>query len=133
MLVGRGLAYWHMNDLDRADADFTQAVASDPKNWAGYYDRALVLEQRAKYDAAIRDLDAGLAVVPGNAEILKKRGDIYADLDDYARAIQDYDAAIAARPKYRLAYLQRAVAKEKMGDARGVADDRAHANALSAH
>ena len=130
LLIDRGIVYLHMKDLDRADADFTQAIASDPKNWAGYYNRALVSEQRAQFDRAVRDLDAALAIVPGKAIILKLRGDVYADLDDYARAVQDYDAAIRATPDYPEAYRQRAAAKEKLGDAAGAAADRAHAAEL---
>ena len=80
---------------------------------------------------ARRKVESYVALVPGKAFVLKKRGDVYADLDDYARAVQDYDAAIAAEPDCRNAYLQRAAAKEKLGDTAGAAADRAHAGQLA--
>ena len=52
------------------------------------------------------------------------RGGVYFRRKQYRQALADYDAAIKNNPRLAQAYLNRAVAREAVGDLRGAAADR---------
>ena len=55
----RGLAWRDKGDLDRAIADYDQAIRLDPKDATTYFDRGLV--KRAKGDIPGGDADVAIA------------------------------------------------------------------------
>jgi tetratricopeptide (TPR) repeat protein len=81
-----------------APASPTAATGSQP---------ALELFQAKKYKEAIAFLDTYIATHPTDAIALTLRGDSKANLDDDKGALADYDAAIAADPKYAYAWATR--------------------------
>src|SRR5580692_825115 len=88
----RGNAYQRKGNLDRAIADYNQAITLDPKNAEAYYSRGYAY--RAKGDT-------------GRAIAYVKRGIADTEKGDNDRAIADYNQAIALDPKYSAAYNNR--------------------------
>ena len=60
----RGLAYYAKRIFDRAIADFTEVITTDPNSAPGYNNRALVLAARGDFDRAITDYNQAISVDP---------------------------------------------------------------------
>jgi len=121
---GRGAAYADKGDLDHAIADFSQAIALDPKNAVFYDDRGDAYRDKNDDDHAIADFDQAITLDPKNAMAYKGRGAAYYDKSDLARAIADFDQAITLDPNYTAAYVNRGVAYRAKGDLdHAIADD----------
>ncbi|HEY6257226.1 MAG TPA: DnaJ domain-containing protein [Xanthobacteraceae bacterium] len=52
----RGMASYRNGDLDRALADFDQAILLDPSSENSYIDRSIVLYRKAEFDRAFADI-----------------------------------------------------------------------------
>jgi tetratricopeptide (TPR) repeat protein len=113
---GRGSAYLAVNDLDHAQADFTQAIALDPKNAAPYANRGRVYEDRGDWDNAIKDSNDAIALNPKFAFAYRNRGDAYDRKGEFDRAIADLSQAITITPKDPMLYRHRAGIYQDMGD-----------------
>ncbi len=55
---------------------------------------------------------------PEDATAYNNRGNVYADLKDYQKAISDYNEAIRLNPEYADAYYNRGVAYNLQGNSR---------------
>ena len=60
----RGLAWRNKGDLDRAVADFDQAIKLDPKYVAALYNRGNVFFVKKDFDRAIADYDLAIKLEP---------------------------------------------------------------------
>ena len=49
----RGIAYKKRGELDRAIADYTQAIGSDPKDADAYYNRGIAYKEKGELDRSI--------------------------------------------------------------------------------
>jgi hypothetical protein len=67
-------------------------------------------------DPAIRDLDKRIELKPDDAAAFYKRGQLYAQHGDFARAIRDFDAAIRLNPKDAEALNNRCWARAIVGE-----------------
>jgi tetratricopeptide (TPR) repeat protein/4-amino-4-deoxy-L-arabinose transferase-like glycosyltransferase len=84
-------------DLEQALADFTRAIEldKDRSNPAPRYNRGTVLEWMMKYDQALRDLDAAIALSPSSIRYLYARGRVHAKNGDYAASLGDANTTSA--------------------------------------
>jgi tetratricopeptide (TPR) repeat protein len=64
---------------------------------------------------------------PRDPVTLNAKGEAYRQVDDYPRAIEEFDAAIEGDPELALAYWRRAEAREALGDLDAAKSDRARA------
>jgi len=90
--------------MERAIADFNQAMRLDPNNPVNYYERGSVYSMKSEYDNAIADYNQAIKLNPGYVEAYRNRGDAYDSKKDYDRAIADYTQAIKLNPGYVKAY-----------------------------
>jgi tetratricopeptide (TPR) repeat protein len=60
------------------------------------YSQGVGLAWRGKYQEAVQQFDAALAMEPGYANALYERGNAYFWLSDYPTSLRDYEAAIQA-------------------------------------
>ncbi len=115
----RGLAHYQLGEYTAAVADYTEAIRINPHVASIYKNRAEAREQigdrqgaiedysqAVKIDPhyAIADQECGFAdenleaetelIEPDNALAYKNRGDAYLDLEEYEKAIADYNRAI---------------------------------------
>ena len=107
-------------DSKGAVADFTQALAIDPKSSAAYNERATIREEKGDLDGAIADYTQALAVDPQMAAAYNGRGNAKASKNDFDGAIADFSQAIQFDPNLATAY-------DGRGNARIAKDDAASA------
>jgi tetratricopeptide (TPR) repeat protein len=86
--------------------------------------RAYAFNENYKYDEALKDLDAALAIEPDMPGALHERGYTLGELGDYGRALRDLDREVALRPDSPQAYRERAYARHWSGDFAGAWTDR---------
>jgi tetratricopeptide (TPR) repeat protein len=101
----RGVEFKSKKDLDRALADFSEAIKLNPKNLIAYNNRGNTLVDQGANDKAIADFDAAIAGDPSYLNAYSGRGDAYKNKKDYDHAIDDYTKALSldpAEPKRKL-------------------------------
>jgi tetratricopeptide (TPR) repeat protein len=112
----RGLAYKAKGDIDRAIADYTQAITLDPKLAPARYNRGVAYTASGDLNRAIADYTEAIAIDAKNEEAYKHRGLVYKAKGDLDRAIADYTQVIAINPKLADSYYERGLAYKTKGD-----------------
>src|SRR5262245_14517341 len=103
----RGLAWQSKRDLDRAIADFDQAIRLDPPLAAPYNNRGGVWYAQRDFDRAIPDFDQAIRLDPTFAKAYFNRGLARYAKRDLDRAIADFDQAIRLNSELADAYNNR--------------------------
>jgi len=103
----RGIAWLHKADNDKAIADFTKAIALDPKDADAYKYRGLSW-QYIDDDKAIADYTKAIALNPKDAWAYKNRASAWYNKGDNDKAIADYTKAIEIDPQDDTAWYNRA-------------------------
>ena len=98
ILAARGYAYHRLGDYQKARADYSQALALDPKNFASLYNRSLVNAELNDGKRAAADYQALLRVRPGNADEYIDRGLVLLDAGEFEKAAADFTDAHKLRP-----------------------------------
>jgi tetratricopeptide (TPR) repeat protein len=116
--VGRGLAWIAKGELDRAIADFTEAIRLNPKDALAYSNRGIAWADKGDFDRAIVNYTTAIRLDPlprsdlsgiPHVNIHHNRGIAWAKKGDLDRAIADYDEAIRLDPSFAWAYYTRGV------------------------
>jgi tetratricopeptide (TPR) repeat protein len=110
----RGNAFSIQNDLDRAIADYTQAVTLQVDNAEVYHNRAVAYGKKGDYDSAIADFSRVLEIDPDYAIDYYNRGYAYDLKEDNKSAVADYSKAIELNPNYADAYNNRGTAYDEL-------------------
>jgi tetratricopeptide (TPR) repeat protein len=108
--TARGTAFASMNELDKAVADFSEAIRLDPKAAQAYHRRADIAYMKQKseeYDKALADYNEAIRLDPGDDWAYHVRGWIYYRRKDYDKALADYETAIKLVPKEAVFYRDR--------------------------
>jgi tetratricopeptide (TPR) repeat protein len=97
-LANRGLAFQNRRDVERAIADFSEAIRIDPEfpNW--YYARATQYGNKGELPLAIADLSEAIRLRPNTAAYLVERGRAYEKIGDFAKALVDFRATLSLTP-----------------------------------
>ncbi len=101
---GRGNAYRHKGEYDRAIQDYDQAIHLRRGYAYAYLNRGNAYGSKGEYDRAIQDYDLAISVDPKHAYAYRNRGAAYSNKGEYDRAIQDYDQAIRLDPEFAGGY-----------------------------
>jgi tetratricopeptide (TPR) repeat protein len=101
------MAWQTKGDLDRAIADYDQAIRIDPKNTRAYSVRGVAWAAKGDLDRAIADYYQAIRLDPKNTNVYDNRGIAWAAKGDLDRAIADYDQAIRLDPKNSSWYFHR--------------------------
>jgi serine/threonine protein kinase len=127
---GRAGAYQHLEKLDQAIDDYTQAIRLNPGGAMAYHERAVCLARLNQDDRALPDYNRAIELSPGYALSWNGRGVIYLHLKNYDRAKADFTQAIQLDPTFYQAYKNRSAAKKALGDTAGALADMTQANSL---
>ena len=121
--IRRGNRHYDAGEYADAVAEYTQAIALDPKYAVAYNNRGAAYDDLGKYAEAIADCTQAITLDSKYAGAYNNRGNAYAKLGKYAEAIADYSQAITLDPKYAVAYSNRGVANNHLGKyAEAIAD-----------
>jgi tetratricopeptide (TPR) repeat protein len=119
----RGYGHWGKGDLDRAIADYNEAIRLDPKFAHAYNNRGNAYRDKGDLDRAIADFNETIRLDPKYVFAYNGRGNAYSEKGDLDRPIADYNEAIRLDPKYASAYNGRGNAYSDKGDLdRAIAD-----------
>jgi tetratricopeptide (TPR) repeat protein len=91
----RGLAYWQLNQRERAIADYDKAIRIAPQYGAALNNRADAYLRLGKPAEGMPDIDRALEVAPQNPIYNATRGQIGQSVGDPQGAMRDHDAAMA--------------------------------------
>jgi tetratricopeptide (TPR) repeat protein len=105
--TGRGLAYSANNELDKALADFDEAIRLDPNAILAHYHRANLAYGKGQYDRALADYNVVIDSDPTFDWAYHVRGWIYYRKKDYDKALADYEKAIKLVPTESVFYRDR--------------------------
>jgi tetratricopeptide (TPR) repeat protein len=89
----RGNDYQSKGDHDKAIADYTKSIATNPDAGA-YHNRGYSHAQKGEFDLAIADYDQTLKLNPDHKYANYDRGWAYSGKGDHKRALADYNLAI---------------------------------------
>jgi tetratricopeptide (TPR) repeat protein len=92
--VNRGAAYAGKGDLDRAIADFDDAIRRDPKFAGAYFNRGSAYQVKGDLDRAIADFNEAIRLDPKLTAACYRRGKAYADQGDLDRGLADLKACL---------------------------------------
>ena len=85
------------NEVDRAIADYDQAIALDPKLVVAYGNRAAAFNKKGEFDRAIADCDRAIALNPKHVDAYFNRGVAYGKKSDTDKALIDLRKALEDR------------------------------------
>ncbi len=108
-------------DLDRALADYNQAITIDAKYADAYNNRGTVHLARREFDLAVADFNQAIALQAVTLNGQKSTpyinlGLIYEAKGDYDEASVQFSKAIAIDPKDEIAYAHRNIVDAKKSD-----------------
>lgn len=63
-----------MGDHQSAIADYTAAIAAEPRSSYAHYNRGITLDRLGDYDGAVADFGSAIALEPHNADFYHNRG-----------------------------------------------------------
>ncbi len=126
----RAGAYQHLEQLEQAIADYSQAIRLNPAVALAYHERAVCLARLNQDDRALADYNRALELAPDYPLSWNGRGVIYLRRKEFEKAISDFTEAIRLRPTLDQPYKNRAAARKALGDATGAKDDLDRALAL---
>ena len=95
----RGWAHYGMGNLDRAIADYTEAIRINPKVAATFTNRGIAWHDRRDYDRALADTNEAIRLDPSFYFARSIRGLVWHAKGDFNNAIADYAEAIRLDPK----------------------------------
>jgi tetratricopeptide (TPR) repeat protein len=97
----RGYAAHLAGDLERAAADYTEAIRLNPKSVRAYNNRAVVYQSQGDLERAIADFSAAIRLDPTSSRAYQSRAAAYETQGDLAKADADLaEARRVYRPKY---------------------------------
>jgi serine/threonine-protein kinase len=132
-LYNRGAVHQHLQQFQMAMNDFSDALRIDPKTPAPYIALGNCLVHEHRDPEALVQFQRALELKPDAVLALTGRGNIYLRRKQFRQALADYDKALDINARYGPAYLNRARAREAIGDPAGAAADRRSEAALHKH
>jgi len=98
VFVNRANAWLKKGELDRAIADYDDAIRLEPKNAEDYRFRGIAWAKMDNQDKAIVDLDEAIRLDPRDSSAYRWRGRAYVYKGDNERALADYNEAARLIP-----------------------------------
>jgi len=111
----RGRAQYLKRDPEHAIADYSKAIAIDPRLAEAFSERGSAYLALKRIDLAIGDCTQAIQINPSNAAYHYNCGNARWHGHQFDNAIADYDEAIRLQPEFALAYMNRGLTKAEQG------------------
>jgi tetratricopeptide (TPR) repeat protein len=112
-----------MGDLDRAIADYIEALRLDPESYVAYSNRGAAYTSKGNYAHALTDLSDAIRLNPNRVVAYNHRATVYMMKRDYVHAVADLSEQVRLEPDRAVHYNNRGLAYSFQGDLdRGIAD-----------
>jgi tetratricopeptide (TPR) repeat protein len=122
--INLGSALAKVGAYDQALDTLNQALTLDSGSFEACLNRGIIhLEHRLDTDSALRDLTEAIRLRPEDYRGYLHRAAVYAKMDRYEEAIDDYDRSLARNPQFALIYFNRANATMRLGGAEKAIED----------
>lgn len=123
--VYRGRIHIENKDLKAAGDDFNSALKNDSGNMSAYMERGNLYNASRMYKYAVNDYS--VLIKRGTKEMkalaLGLRGNIYIEIDEQKKAIEDFTQLIELEPTKEVGYFGRAVVFDNMDDPLNALED----------
>jgi tetratricopeptide (TPR) repeat protein len=96
--TARGNAYDDRGQIERALADYSEAIRAAPEFADAYLNRGVALSRRQRFAAAIADFDVAIRLKPDAADPHRQRGNALDELGRFGEAVAEYAIAIRLKP-----------------------------------
>jgi len=106
-LFGEAVAHHQAGRLAEADSLYRRVLGAHPGHFDSLHLLGVIHYQRGEREAAVRQIDAALAVNPDVAAAHNNRGNALKDLGRAAEALASYDRAVALKSNYAEAHYNR--------------------------
>lgn len=90
----RGMAYFSMNNFDKAIEDFTVSINADPKAFRTHYYIGIVYSIQKKYDLAVESFTKSLEINGFQSHTYFRRAMAYFEMNEYEKSMNDLNSAI---------------------------------------
>ena len=111
----RGWGYLNQNQLDKALADFTQAIALDPTYAKPYYGLGWLYYHQNQVEKSLANFTQAIILDPKYAIAYNDRGWVYRDQGQLDKALNDFTQSITLDPKGAAAYYTRGLVYRDQG------------------
>jgi tetratricopeptide (TPR) repeat protein len=105
-----------LGDYQKMYDEATNAINRLPDNPKAYMQRAFAALMLKNYEQVITDAGAGLKLKPGAASLLGLRAAAYNETNQPQKALDDAANAVLDNPKDPFSWLQKGLAREKIGE-----------------
>ena len=119
----RGLTKLIIKNFESAISDFTDCIRLQMKDQNIIYYRGLANYGARDFDHAILDLSQYVKIESNFAEAYFNLALCYKQKRDYQKAIQFFTETINKNPLHEIAYFERGLLKDKVGDKEGYGND----------
>lgn len=104
----RGVAHFEQGNLDKAIADFNEAVDLDSGDYRPYYNRGKAYFEKEEFSNALIDFSIAMDINPSIPDIYINHANTLFELKEYHLALESYDFAIKLNEGSYLANLNKA-------------------------
>lgn len=94
----RGDFYMNDQQYDKAFADFTQAIALNPREYDAYNLRGNIHRREKRYEEAIADYQKALEIQPRTSKAMLNLGNVYFERNENEKAFDLYTQIIQGEP-----------------------------------
>lgn len=118
-MSSRGWVFYHKEDYETAVAEFGDAIAADKTMLYAYRGRAMVELDNGEFERAIADLTHAIRNATDKeelAEFYNERGVAHSRVEDFEKALRDFDRSIDADPTYSWGHANRGHMLTELGD-----------------
>lgn len=119
----KAMADVNLKEYDRAEADLTDLIAKDPKFFEAVTARGYVRIEKGDTVGALRDFEESLAISRTQEYPWAMQAQIYAEKEEWPKALEAIDEVIRLYPDNSDLYLNRAFLRYKNDDYQGAMND----------
>jgi tetratricopeptide (TPR) repeat protein len=106
-LLRRSLAWWHLGDFAKAQADVDEALRLQPGNARVHNVLGVLAREKKDPEQALKAFGEAIRLDPNLAMAYQNRALVWMDKKEYDRAMLDLDDAIRLSPKFASAHYDR--------------------------